>query len=130
MNHTRDVELNAIGVLKRREIEVRIVAPLVDALCREFGWENVLQTVRETIVGIGKDQGRQLVQISEGNGLRAFAAALPRWTKEDSLEIDVIAQSEDEGHPSSDFSAEESGAGHPPRLNQAAESRQGDELGM
>jgi hypothetical protein len=96
MNHTRDVELNKIGVLTRREIEVRILAPLVDALSREFGREKVLQIVRETIVGIAKDQGRQLVQIGEGNGLREFAAALPNWTKEDALEIEVFAQSDDE----------------------------------
>ena len=63
MNDTRDVELNAIGVLKRREIEARILAPLVEALGREFGRERVLQIVRETIVGIARDQGRQLVQI-------------------------------------------------------------------
>ena len=96
MNDTRDIELNAFGVLKRREIEARLLAPLVDALSREFGREKVLQIVRETIVGIARDQGRQLVQISGGNGLREFAAALPSWTKEDSLEIEVLAQSEDE----------------------------------
>src|ERR1039458_9978986 len=36
-NDTRDVELNAIGVLERREIEARIWAPVVEALGREFG---------------------------------------------------------------------------------------------
>ena len=54
MNDTRDVELNAIGVLKRREIEARILAPLIEALGREFGGERVLQIVRETIVGIAR----------------------------------------------------------------------------
>ena len=68
MNDTRDVELNAIGVLKRPEIEARLLAPLVEALGREFGREQVLQIVRETIVGIARDQGRQLVQISGGWG--------------------------------------------------------------
>ena len=96
MNDTRDVELNAIGVLKRREIEARILAPVVDALSREFGREKVLRIVRETIVGIAMDQGRQLVQISGGNSLQQFAAVLPSWTKEDALEIEVLAQSEDE----------------------------------
>jgi len=47
MNHTRDFELNKIGVLTRREIEVRTVAPSVDARCREFGREKVLQIVAE-----------------------------------------------------------------------------------
>jgi hypothetical protein len=96
MNDTRDVELNAIGVLKRREIEARILAPLVDALSRDFGGERVLQIVRETIVGIARDQGRQLVQISGDNSLRQFATVLPSWTTEDALEIEVLAQSEDE----------------------------------
>ncbi len=66
-NDTRDVELNAIGVLKRRGIEARILAPVVEALGREFGRERILQIVRETIVGIARDQGRQLVQISAGH---------------------------------------------------------------
>ena len=82
MNDTRDVELNAIGVLKRREIEARLLAPLVDALSREFGGERVLQIVHETIVGIARDQGRQLVQISRGWGdlpdLRVREVALTR----------------------------------------------------
>ena len=55
MNDARDSELNKIGVLKRREIEARILAPLIDALSGEFGREKVLQIVRETIVGIAKD---------------------------------------------------------------------------
>jgi hypothetical protein len=69
MNHTRDFEINRIGVLKRRKIEARILAPLIEALGREFGWEKVLQILRETIVGIARDQGRQLVQIGGGNCL-------------------------------------------------------------
>lgn len=96
MNDTRDVELNAIGLLKRREIEARLLAPVVEALGREFGGETVLQIVGETIVGIARDQGRQLVQIGGGNSLQQFAAVLPNWTKEDALEIEVLAQSEDE----------------------------------
>jgi hypothetical protein len=55
MNDARDSELNKIGVLKRREIEARILAPLLDALSGEFGREKVLQIVRETIVGIAID---------------------------------------------------------------------------
>jgi hypothetical protein len=76
MNDARDSE--RIGVLKRRETEARILAPLIDALSGEFGREKVLQIVRETIVGIAKAQGRQLVQISEANGLQEFAAALAK----------------------------------------------------
>jgi hypothetical protein len=96
MNDTRDAELNATGVLKRREIEARIVAPLIDALGREFGRERVLEIAREIIVGIARHQGRQLVQIMGGNSLERFAAALPDWTKEGALETQVEAQSGNE----------------------------------
>ena len=60
MNDTRDVELNAIGVLKRREIEARLLAPLVEALGREFGRERVLQIVGETIVGDHEGSGQAI----------------------------------------------------------------------
>jgi hypothetical protein len=96
MTDARDVELNAIGVLKRREIEARLVAPLIEALGQEFGRERVLQIVRETVVGIAKRQGSQLVQITGGNTLPRFAAALSDWTQDDALEIEVQAQGDDE----------------------------------
>ena len=35
--------LNEIGVLKRREIEARIIGPFVDALANEFERERVLE---------------------------------------------------------------------------------------
>jgi hypothetical protein len=68
-------------VLKRREIEARILAPVVEALGREFGRERVLQIVRETIVGIERDQGRQLVQISAGAPDRARQPAGRRQSR-------------------------------------------------
>lgn len=55
-----------------------------------------MQIVRETIVGVARDQGRQLVQISGDNSLQQFAAVPPSWAKEDALEIEVLAQSENE----------------------------------
>src|SRR5271165_4208533 len=73
MNDTRDIELNAIGVLKRREIEARLLAPLIEGLSREFGRERALQTVRETIVGIARDRGlRELHVDDRGRGSAMF----------------------------------------------------------
>src|SRR5271157_1501890 len=80
MNDTRDVELNAMGVLKRREIEARILAPLLDALGREFGRERVLQIVGETIMGIARDQDRQLVLSTLANMTRFVIADLTEET--------------------------------------------------
>jgi hypothetical protein len=91
-----DVALNEIGVLTRREIEARILAPIVDAMSQEFGRERVLQIVRKTITEIATQQGRELVQIQGGSTMNHFASALPNWTKDDALTIEVLAQEKDE----------------------------------
>ena len=41
MSAPTDLELNQIGVLKRRTIEARILAPMVEAMAQEFGKERV-----------------------------------------------------------------------------------------
>ena len=41
--------LNAIGVLTRREIEARLLIPLIEALSARFGQAAVLEIVQQTI---------------------------------------------------------------------------------
>lgn len=60
---------NSIGVLRRREIEARIVAPLLDALGAEFGREAVLRVARETVIRIAREQGAQLAVQVGGDDL-------------------------------------------------------------
>jgi hypothetical protein len=58
-----DVELNEIGVLKRREIEARLLAPIVDALGDKFGRQAVLEVVRSVVSEIARRQeGNHRVQ--------------------------------------------------------------------
>jgi hypothetical protein len=85
--------LNEIGVLKRREIEARILAPLLDALGREFGRERVRAVAREVIIRIAREQGDQLAQAVGGRTLGHFASGLDRWKQDDALEIEVLEQS-------------------------------------
>jgi hypothetical protein len=89
-------QLNAkIGVLTRREVEARIVAPLVDALGKRFGHEEVLEVVRETIIRIAQEQGGQLVELVGGNSLAHFAESLKYWTQDNALEIEMIEQADE-----------------------------------
>jgi hypothetical protein len=81
---------NSIGVLRRREIEARIVAPLLEALGAEFGREAVLQVARETIVRLAREQGAQLATQGGGDDLAAFEQTLPAWTRDDALRIEVV----------------------------------------
>ena len=90
-------DLNArVGVLTRREIEARMLAPVIEALAARYGREGVLATVRDTIVEIARGQGRDLVTTMGGDSLDHFAESLQAWARDDALEIDVVAQSEDE----------------------------------
>ncbi len=86
--------LNDIGVLKRREIEARILMPLIEALGKEFGREKVLEIVRQTIITIAREQGAALAH-HYGNGIDDFAESLANWKKGEALELDVIEQSDD-----------------------------------
>ena len=86
--------LNSIGVLKRREIEARILIPLVQALSQEFGLEKVHSILRETIIQVAREQGAQLARDAERGDLDAFASTLPAWTKDNALEIEVLEQSQ------------------------------------
>ncbi len=83
-----------IGVLTRREVEARLLAPLVAALGKEFGEERVLQVVHETIVAIARRQGAELVQAMGGDSLSHFRESLVYWTKGKALEIEVVEEGE------------------------------------
>jgi hypothetical protein len=86
--------LNAeIGVLKRREIEARIIGPLVDALGDEFGREHVLDVLRRVIVQIAHQQGAALVDQTGGNTLEHFGAVREQWQRGNALETEVLEQS-------------------------------------
>ncbi|MGB5749810.1 MAG: L-2-amino-thiazoline-4-carboxylic acid hydrolase [Desulfobacterales bacterium] len=96
MNHPPEDNLNAkIGVLTRREVEARILAPMLDAMGETFGREKVLAVMRDTIVNIAKKQGAELAGFMGGATFQHFAESLRFWTMDDALKIDVIEQTED-----------------------------------
>ncbi len=82
--------LNEIGVLKRREIEARILAPLIDAFAAEFGRDRVVEIARRVIVQIAQEQGKALAQQTGGSSLRHFAMSKANWVKGDALTIEVL----------------------------------------
>jgi hypothetical protein len=81
---------NEIGVLRRREIEARILAPVIDALAAEFGRERVVEIVRRVIVEIARQQGRALAGQVGGNSLAHFVSGKDPWVKGDALQIEVL----------------------------------------
>jgi len=83
-----------IGVLTRREVEARILAPVIDALGKRFGRDEVVEVVRDTIVELSRQQGAELSEAMGGKGCSAFQQSLQYWTKDDALHIEVKEQSE------------------------------------
>lgn len=89
-----DILTQKIGVLVRREVEARILAPMIDALAEAFGREQVIPIVRDTIVEIARKQGAELADTMGGCSCRHFKESLQYWTKEDALEIDMHVEND------------------------------------
>lgn len=83
--------LNArIGVLVRREVEARLLAPLIDALGERFGREAVIETVRDAIVEIARAQGARTAAQVGGSTMMHLDSAMAAWTQDDALQMDVL----------------------------------------
>jgi len=89
MSLPSDAELNHIGVLNRRLIEARIVAPLLRAMAAEFGAGRVHQIARDVVTAIARQQGSELAAQRGGRSLPVLHGTLDRWTANDALTLDV-----------------------------------------
>jgi hypothetical protein len=81
--------LNDVGLLKRREIEARIVAPLLERLAAEYG-EGVYDVARDVIVDVARDSGAALAQQLGDDSLAAFARGLADFSADGALESEVV----------------------------------------
>lgn len=94
MTTERPDTLNDVGVLNRREIEARILAPIIDRLGDEFGQERVRDLAAEVIIDVAKSQGAAMAEMLGGNDLSVFADSLEAWTRGGALEIEVVEQTD------------------------------------
>lgn len=82
-----------ITLLQRREIEARIVGPLIRGFIDAMGREAALAVVREVISGLARQGGSDLAARLGDASLDAFARALDLWRAGGALEIDLLEQS-------------------------------------
>jgi hypothetical protein len=94
MNTSDEERLNQMGVLTRREIEARILAPILEALSKEIGRERVLEIAREVIVEVARKQGKSLADSMQGNSLAHFDASMDAWKKGDAIQVEVLERSD------------------------------------
>lgn len=82
--------MNAVGLLNRREIEARVLAPLLTALGEEFDCERVWEITHKVIRDIAHQQGAQLANSMEANDLEHFATVQETWKKDNAIQTEVL----------------------------------------
>lgn len=82
--------MNAVGLLNRREIEARLLYPLLEALSVEIDRECVREIAHKVIQEIARQQGAQLAGSVDANDLEHFAAAQETWKKDNAIQTEVL----------------------------------------
>ncbi|MHC5538728.1 L-2-amino-thiazoline-4-carboxylic acid hydrolase [Singulisphaera rosea] len=88
-------ERPVLTLLQQREIEARIVGPLIRAFVDELGQEKALEVVRLVISDLARQGGADLAGRLGESTLEAFAQGLERWREGGALEIRMLEQSAD-----------------------------------
>jgi hypothetical protein len=85
-----------LTLLEQREIEARIVAPLVEEMKAELGEERTIALLRRVVERLARESGSELAgSPGVGPGLIGFSATLDRWTEGGALEIEVLERSDE-----------------------------------
>lgn len=95
MNDEADRLNERIGVLARREVEARLLGPLVAALSARFGEEAAVEVVREVVTEMARASGAAMREGAGEDSLEAFAAGWEPWFRDGALEIDELERSPD-----------------------------------
>ena len=84
-----------IPIIKRREIEARVIKPIFEEMVAKLGREAAISILESAIkrdaIAHGKSSGSPKM---EQNDMSAFVKLYELWTAEDALEIDVIEQTD------------------------------------
>jgi hypothetical protein len=82
-----------LTLLQQREIEARVVGPLIRGFAAEVGLEKALEIVRGVIVNLAHEAGSALAERLGEASLEAFTTGLDRWTEGGALELDILEKS-------------------------------------
>lgn len=84
-----------LPLLQRREVEARILAPVIDALGERFGRDAVLEELSETIKRLAAEHGAQLAASLGSNDLADLQRVLAVWKNDGALETDQLRDDEE-----------------------------------
>jgi hypothetical protein len=81
-----------LTLLRQREIEARIVGPLIRAFAKEIGEERAREILAGVVRELARESGCEAARRVGGNDLTRLAEAKERWREDDALAIDVLRQ--------------------------------------
>jgi hypothetical protein len=84
-----------LTLLQRRQIEARIVGPLVRGFIDAMGRDAALVVVRRVIAGLAREGGADLAARLGDASLATFALVLELWREGGALELDVLEQTDE-----------------------------------
>ncbi len=89
-----------LPILTRRRIEAEFARGLYQEMAAEFGPAAALRVLTRAVAGMARAAGAEMAREAPGGrpDLDSFRAILPRWTAEDALRIEVLAESATEFH--------------------------------
>lgn len=83
-----------VSLLARREIEAKIVVPLLRAFIAEFGEQKTLKIAEQVIRGQAEEMGQAMAEQVGGNGLRDLQKGLAAFSSGGELETESLAADE------------------------------------
>ena len=92
---TSGTPLPPLTLLQRREIEAKVVGPLIRGFAAEIGDGEGAGGGPRVIVNLAHEAGAELAGALGEASLEAFARGIDRWKEGGALEIDVLEQSPD-----------------------------------
>ena len=88
--------MDDLPVIQLRRIEANVIKPIYEEMVRTLGRKQAREILGRAIERDAVAHGARLAEALDGPAdLAAFADLLPNWQREDALEIEVLAQSED-----------------------------------
>jgi len=84
-----------IGILQQRRIEAAFAKGIFEEMAAEIGKERAKEILSRAVVKLAKQAAAEMAQEApEGPSLAHFISQQERWTRDDALQIEVVAQDE------------------------------------
>lgn len=79
-----------LPLLRQREVEAGVIAPLVAAFAAEVGADRAREVVAGVVRELARQGGCAAAAALGGNGLAELKRAVERWTEDGALEVRVL----------------------------------------